>query len=402
MRLRELLENTQKTSLPTENSLGKPIAHSEEALKNFWNWFSGSKVVDSQGRPLVVYHATNNDFINFDIERSFGVAGQGVYTTNRQPAGDKYGGFVMILYAAIKNPVDFSSGDQAISDMAEMFGMVRLSELSSLQQIKEWSKELRNKLKKADYDGAFIRGEDSNEKYFVSFDSSQVKSAIGNIGSYADDSEEIISEAPLPAGWDKDVYTPQTSYKKRIEYAVARAQKLGKGSSRTAFTVTYENRPTVLKVAHNQKGMAQNEAEAELLSDGYLSQVGIMIPIIDYDEEHEQPVWIHTEKATKATEKQLCTLMCCGKLSWLVDAANAAQGKKSFYGDKSAEIVKMYGEDGLETFHEYVDMLQELVQFDINLADFNRVANWGIFNGDPVVIDVGFTQSVGQSYYGMR
>ena len=62
----------------------------------------------------------------------------------------------------------------------------------------------------------------------------------------------------------------------------------------------------------------------------------------------------------------------------------------------------MYGEDGLETFHEYVDMLQELVQFDINLADFNRVANWGIFNGDPVVIDVGFTQSVGQSYYGMR
>lgn len=90
---------------------------------------------------------------------------------------------------------------------------------------------------------------------------------------------EIISEAPLPDDWDKAVYTPQTSYKKRIDYAVAKAQKLGKGSSRTAFTVTYEGRPTVLKVAHNIKGMAQNEAEAELLSDGYLSGIGIMIPI---------------------------------------------------------------------------------------------------------------------------
>jgi hypothetical protein len=33
----------------------------------FLNWFSGSKVVDRQGKPLRVYHGTRKDFENFDL-----------------------------------------------------------------------------------------------------------------------------------------------------------------------------------------------------------------------------------------------------------------------------------------------------------------------------------------------
>lgn len=211
---------------------------------------------------------------------------------------------------------------------------------------------------------------------------------------------ENITEAPLPAEWDKTVYTPAQSYKKRIDYAVARAQKLGTGSSRVAFDIPYEGRNTVLKVAKNAKGMAQNQAEASLLEDGYLQQLGIMIPLIDYDEEHAQPVWIHTEKAMKATPKQLCDLMKCGKLDWLVDAAKYAQTGQG--RDHNDDVVKLYGEEGLETFHEYVDLLQELHGFEINLADFSRAANWGLYNGQPVVIDLGFTQEVAKQHYGGR
>lgn len=40
------------------NSNGDRIAKSKEALTNFWRWFGDSKVVDEQGRPLVVYHGT--------------------------------------------------------------------------------------------------------------------------------------------------------------------------------------------------------------------------------------------------------------------------------------------------------------------------------------------------------
>lgn len=40
------------------NSEGQRIAKSAEALQNFYKWFGDSKVVDEQGRPLVVYHGT--------------------------------------------------------------------------------------------------------------------------------------------------------------------------------------------------------------------------------------------------------------------------------------------------------------------------------------------------------
>lgn len=41
------------------NSNGERIAKSEPALRNFWNWFGDSKVVDEDGRPLVVYHGSD-------------------------------------------------------------------------------------------------------------------------------------------------------------------------------------------------------------------------------------------------------------------------------------------------------------------------------------------------------
>lgn len=41
------------------NSNGERIAKSAEALTNFWKWFGDSKVVDEDGRPLVVYHGSD-------------------------------------------------------------------------------------------------------------------------------------------------------------------------------------------------------------------------------------------------------------------------------------------------------------------------------------------------------
>lgn len=52
------------------NSNGDRIAKSKEALTNFWKWFGDSKVVDKQGRPLVVYHGTNIEFDKFDINKA--------------------------------------------------------------------------------------------------------------------------------------------------------------------------------------------------------------------------------------------------------------------------------------------------------------------------------------------
>ena len=159
----------------------------------------------------------------------------------------------------------------------------------------------------------------------------------------------------------------------------------------------------LLKVAHNANGMKQNEAEADLLDDGYLQQTGIIIPLIDYDGDHTPPLWIHTEHAQKATEKQLCELMKCPSLRDLVYSSMYAFSGQSPYGNllpaAQEKVIKKWGEDAVDTFLEYVDLLQELQQFDLEVGDFARAANWGIYQGRPVVIDLGYTQQVKSGYH---
>lgn len=55
---------------PATNSNGQPIHATEEGIRNFWRWFGASKVVDSQGRPLVVYHGTPADISTFEPNRA--------------------------------------------------------------------------------------------------------------------------------------------------------------------------------------------------------------------------------------------------------------------------------------------------------------------------------------------
>lgn len=207
---------------------------------------------------------------------------------------------------------------------------------------------------------------------------------------------EFITETPLPSDWDKTVYTKKTPYKKRIEYAVARAQQLGKGTARTAVEIEYEGRPTVLKVAHNAKGMAQNAAESKILSDP--AAPDILIPIIDYDEENPQPTWIHTEKAEKATDKQLSKILKTPKLEYLV--MYAIYSKMGTDVDKLDRYIRQFiKEADMETFYKNVDKLIELnIYFNVNLGDCKGARNWGIYNGEAKIIDVGFTEEVAKLY----
>lgn len=66
----------------TVNSLGEPVAKTGEGVKNFNKWFKGSKVVDEQGKPLVMYHGTPN--------ATFEEFKPGTYFTPNKEYADKY------------------------------------------------------------------------------------------------------------------------------------------------------------------------------------------------------------------------------------------------------------------------------------------------------------------------
>lgn len=216
---------------------------------------------------------------------------------------------------------------------------------------------------------------------------------------------DIITEAPLPPDWDPQEFKQgQSTFKSRLAYALDRAKKVGAGSSRVVMSIDYEGRQTALKVAKNRKGLAQNAAEANILDDGYARQLGILIPLVDFDREHNEPLWIQTELATRASEKKLCSIIKCSSLWELVSAAKIIGGKGGMYNSLDELFGRMHkvvlSNADRESITAYANALADVANsFDVQLGDFNRAGNWGIYQGKPVLIDIGLTTDVWIGHY---
>ena len=212
---------------------------------------------------------------------------------------------------------------------------------------------------------------------------------------------ELINETPLPSDWDSSKFNiPSKSFKPIIDYALERATKIGTGSSRIAFEVEYEGRPTILKIARNKKGLAQNEVESKMLSDGYIEKMELTIPLIDYDTTNIQPLWIHTEKANKVTEKKLCKLLHCDSLFQLIQMVKSKYEHSNLYTSYYNELKELNTEEELEDLVNLVDNLYSLSKdFNIALGDFQKTNSWGLYKGKPVIIDIGLSMEVYDLHY---
>jgi len=103
----------------TTNSLGKRIAKTDEQIAAFWRWFGDSKVVDEQGRPLVVYHGTGIAMKKFEREASG--AGAGAWFTPDLATAKEYAEMdasvdgtkplVVRAYLSLQNPWLTSDAD---------------------------------------------------------------------------------------------------------------------------------------------------------------------------------------------------------------------------------------------------------------------------------------------------
>lgn len=80
---------------------------------NFNKWFSGSKVVDASGNPLVVYHGTSKKFSKFNLKNApqpiiWFTSDKSTFKDDASGASGAAGkGHVMELYANIKNPASW-------------------------------------------------------------------------------------------------------------------------------------------------------------------------------------------------------------------------------------------------------------------------------------------------------
>lgn len=220
----------------------------------------------------------------------------------------------------------------------------------------------------------------------------------------------VLNEVPLPPDWDPEKLNLRQTYKDRIKYAVDRAKRIGGGSSRVAVTIEHEGRPTVLKVAKNYKGLAQNEAEISILDDGYLSKLPIVIPLIDYDKENSRPVWLQTEIAKKVTAPTLMKLLHTPSLWLFNNKVRNILGRRKPHEIDDETLKRKYfethnerwkpTEQDWDIFEEYANEVADLVgNSSLELGDLNAASNWGVYNGRPVIIDLGLSSEVWQKYY---
>ncbi|MGI6125073.1 MAG: hypothetical protein ACOYIG_13010, partial [Acetivibrionales bacterium] len=177
----------------TTNSEGKPIAQTEEGIRNFWRWFGDSKVVDAEGRPLVVYHGTNKEFNSFKEGTQYFTVDKNEasgYAKERSNGLDKGTPNIISAYLKIVNPAK----DDDIIAAAEQAGVDPDSDITSaLANIKE----VKAILEKRGFDGigpvldlGFESDFDEFETY-ATFNANQIKSATNNTGTFDPNNNDI-------------------------------------------------------------------------------------------------------------------------------------------------------------------------------------------------------------------
>lgn len=231
------------------NSNGERIAKSAEALTNFWRWFGDSKVVDSQGRPLVVYHITPSTFDTFNLPKltlGYNTYGSGIYTTTN-PKHTSYSNKpdwnLMSLYMKAERPADADHiltlqevqshkdkiveyGGQELYDRLESVAS-RYEKRNDKTNFFALDDELKLKLSYVlnsiereyrsdndnentspfldifpEYDSivAHLTSDEGDFEYYVAFDPTQIKS-VDNRGTYSSDTGNIYYQGKQANGF---------------------------------------------------------------------------------------------------------------------------------------------------------------------------------------------------------
>lgn len=192
---------------------------SPEREENFKNWFGDSKLVDKNGRPLRLYHGTTNSFDQFSGEDAPYRGGLSSFFTGSKRFATDYatgndGGQIYPVHLKIENPFDYRKDWKQAHDFYDATGgvgddyeanriLMGLGKTDSFDggpgarglTPKDFATSVRRGhwdalenpdfvewLRRGGTDGVVMR--EGNATNYGVFDPTQIKSAIGNRGTY--------------------------------------------------------------------------------------------------------------------------------------------------------------------------------------------------------------------------
>jgi hypothetical protein len=148
--------------------------HEDEKRPEFKAWFGDSKIVDENGKPKIVYHGTPS-------ARPIGEFKTPAYFTDTpsfaemfaQERGEKRGA-IYPVFLKIEHPYEIDATKEG--------------------RHFEWDAEDVARMKAEGYDGVVVKGGEDESDIYTPFDQSQIKSAIGNRGTFNPNDPNILRE----------------------------------------------------------------------------------------------------------------------------------------------------------------------------------------------------------------
>jgi hypothetical protein len=173
------------------------------------------------------------------------------------------------------------------------------------------------------------------------------------------------------------------SFTARKKYAAANLKHLSSGSSRIVYLTPDK---TILKLAKNEKGLAQNEAESNpKMKSKYINKVL---------KRAKNDAWIEVPYLDKITEKDFKKMTT---LSFNEFSNCIRYGLKSVSGNTDKDKPDCF--DKVSKHPLYIEMLEIGKKFKLMPGDLSKISSWGSKDNKPILIDAGLTQKVYEDFY---
>lgn len=194
-----------------------------------------------------------------------------------------------------------------------------------------------------------------------------------------------------PLSWNIEEFKNLKSFNKRIKYCEQNLQRISSGTSRIVYKI---DETKVLKLAKNEKGIAQNKTEINF-SEDYLWDM-VVAKLFDYDEDG---LWVEMELARKVT-----TSIWNNIVGIPIDIFR--DGTRFMEQQKGKTLYRLKEPERMEELYEndFTSTILDLIaNYDVGSGDFGKLSTYGLVNRDGkdeiVIIDYGLTNEVYDSYY---
>jgi hypothetical protein len=203
---------------------------------------------------------------------------------------------------------------------------------------------------------------------------------------------EQLMDEDYPSSFDMEHFKSLRKYAERVRYCDEHLKKISSGSARIVYMIDNEK---VLKLAKNEKGVAQCEVEIQWGNDYYFG--GILAKTLD---SHPDGLWVEMELARKVKKNDFKTLADFNfddLDTYLRNTEQEMKGKKPIFGiDQNVKEVMQE--------NEFVIQLVDLMNaMGAPAGDMTRLNSYGIVKRDGhdtiVLIDFGLTNDVYSDYY---